>query len=378
MNDMLKSAVMLSILSNPSKSDLWNKLSDSPFDVVRKVTPELLKTQEIIGERYSFNAEKASELIISRCEDKKIRIISIWDDEYPLLLKEIHNPPIVLYLIGKISNIRMISVVGTRNSDIKSDEITKKISVRASSAGFTIVSGMALGIDRSAHIGALSSGGSTVAVLPGGVDVVYPYKNSDLYRMICDSENSAVISEYPPGTGTGQKWTFARRNRLISGLSEAVIIVQAPLKSGAMITAKYAVEQNRDLYVCPGNAFDEKYSGCNDLIRQGAAIFSEMSDLFEEKESALPLPDISVQVKKETKPQEKPVLLNINKENSPIIKESANPVERKIIEDLNSGLIDIDLLIRSNSFTADEVNQAITILEIEGIIIRRGNRLIKS
>ena len=376
MNNILKSAVMLSIISNPSKLGLWNGSVDNPVDMVKKIAPELLKTQEIIGERYSIVAEKASELIIKKCESRKIKIISIWDDAYPLLLKEIHNPPFVLYVKGDISQRRMISVVGTRNSDSKSEEIAKRISVRASAAGYAIVSGMAMGIDRCAHIGALDAGGSTVAVLPGGVDVVYPYKNSDLYRMIFESETSAIISEYPPGIGTGQKWTFARRNRIISGLSEAVIVVQAPSKSGAMITAKYAIEQNRDLFVCPGNAFDEKYSGCNELIRQGAAIFSDMSDLFDEEDGAnFQQPEVTVSTKKEIKTDEKQFVQNLSKEDILVLPEFKTDVENKIYNELAEGVVEIDDFIRRNNFSADEVNTAITTFEIEGYLLRRGNQL---
>ncbi len=377
-NEVLESAVTLSVLSTPSKLGLWNGLSGSPVDMVRRLSAELLKTQEIIALKYSPAAEKAAGMIISRCSDKNIKIITLWDDTYPELLKEIHNPPIVLYVVGDLPRSRMISVVGTRNSDSKSEEITDKISIRAASAGYTIVSGMALGIDRSAHIGALNSSGSTLAVLPGGVDVVYPYKNSDLYKKISQSVNCGIISEYPPGIGTGQKWTFAKRNRIISGLSEAVIVVQAPLKSGAMITAKYAIEQNRDLYVCPGNAFDEKYSGCNELIRQGAAIFSDMSDLFGEEELDVQHGEFTPPVKREIRIPEKQLILKPEDSENQILPEFKTPVEMQINEELKSGVIDIDDFIRRNNFSADEVNHGIITLEIEGYISRRGNRLFRS
>jgi DNA processing protein len=375
-SEILKSAVALSIISTPSKLGLWNWISGSPVDIVRSLPAELLKTQDIIAAKYSSAADRASEKIIGRCINKNIKIITLWDELYPVLLKEIHNPPIVLYVIGDLPQSRMISLVGTRNSDSKSEEITDKISIRAASAGYTIVSGMALGIDRSAHIGALNANGSTVAVLPGGVDVIYPFKNSDLYKMISCSGNCAIISEYPPGIGTGQKWTFAKRNRIISGLSEAVIVIQAPLKSGAMITAKYAIEQNRDLYVCPGNAFDEKYSGCNELIRQGAAIFSDMSDLFGEDEENM-YGEFNPPVKREIRMPEKQLIFNVENDKTPVVPEFKTPVEIRINEELNKGVIDIDDFIRRNNFSADEVNRGIITLEIEGFISRRGNRLFK-
>jgi len=377
MKDMIKSAVTLSILSAPSKLGMWDELSFPPEEILKRLMYNDLKTQEIIAREYSLNSVKASDLIIERCIRKKINIVTIWDQEYPQLLKEIHNPPLVLYSTGEITGSKMISIVGTRDSDAKSEEITKIISQQAAMAGYTIVSGMAFGIDRNAHIGALMSGGRTVAVLPGGVDVVYPYKNIDLYKMILESGFSAVISEYPPGIGSGQKWTFARRNRIISGVSGIVIVIQASLKSGAMITARYAIEQNRDLFVCPGNAFDEKYSGCHELIRQGAAVFFDMSDLF---------PDY----KGDTEPLKFRAFDKKEPENTAKVKKDVEFKDEvcypagitgraalKIYEDLQNGVIYVDNFIRRYNFSADEVNQAVTSLEIAGYIDRIGNRVSK-
>jgi len=378
MEDTLKSAVILSILSNPSKLGLWDNPFLPPSVILKKLPVEKFKVQEIIELKYSKITDKAADLIIERCIRKKIRIVTIWDDEYPRLLKEIHNPPIVLYLSGELAENRMISIVGTRNSDEKSEEITAKIAENASLLGCTVVSGMALGIDRNAHLGALKGPGGTIAVLPGGIDVIYPYKNSDIYRMISESAHSALISEYPPGIGTGQKWTFARRNRIISGMSEVVIVVQAPIKSGAMITARYAIEQNRDLFVCPGNAFDEKYSGSNELIRQGAAIFSDMNDLFNDEESGRESFKICIPDKKDLmKSEEIESKVNSNEVDS-LPDDITGKVEIRILEELKNDLINIDEFIRRNAFSADEVNQGITVLEISGYIERKGSRLYKS
>jgi len=373
MENILKSAVTLSILAAPSKLGLWNSLPVPSVELLKRLIFDNLKTQEIIAGKYSANPDKASDLIIERCIKQQVRIITIWDKEYPQLLKEIHNPPLVLYLSGTITGSRMISVVGTRDSDEKSEEITRKISSTGVHAGYTIVSGMAAGIDRNAHLGALNAGGKTIAVLPGGVDIIYPYKNKDIYARILKSGQSAVISEYPPGIGTGQKWTFARRNRIISGLSEAVIVVQAPVKSGAMITARYAVEQNRDLFVCPGNAFDEKYGGCNELIRDGAAIFSDMNDFFPASD-----PEYNPDQKQELDSKKCKIIDNQKKNNTvnvnlPDIFEFTGNVEIAIYEELKKGKLEIDNFIRTNTFTVDEVNQGITLLEIAGYIEKKGN-----
>lgn len=375
MKEFIKSAVTLSIISSPARHGLWNNITLPPGQLLKNLGPEELKTQEIIAWKYSLNPFRAADRIIERCCDKKIKIVTIWDREYPELLKQIHNPPLVLYVRGKIPCGRMISIVGTRDSDPKAEEITRKISSAAAAAGYTVVSGMAMGIDRNAHLGAINSGGSTVAVLPGGVDIVYPGSNSDIYRMITESDNSAVISEYPPGTGTGQKWTFARRNRLISGISESVLLVQAPMKSGAMITARYAIEQNRELYVCPGNAFDEKYSGCHQLIKEGAAVFSDMGDLFPANDRY----SISVSVPVDDKGN---FVKAVNKKEADLDHTTDVPEVplnhgRNLYEDLKNGIPEIDKYIRMNNFSVYEVNQAITVLEIEGVIERIGNRVYK-
>ena len=367
MKDLTTAAVTLSIISTPSRFGLWDALSDSPDVILKRLLSNELKTQEIIASKYSFDALKAADLIIARCRSKKIKIITIWDNQYPELLKQIHNPPLVLYAIGDIPGRKMVSIVGTRDSDEKAEEITKRISEGAVTSGYTVVSGMAIGIDRNAHLGALVSGGSTVAVLPGGVDIVYPGKNIDIYKMILKSESSAVISEYPPGIGTGQKWTFARRNRIISGISGAVIIIQAPLKSGAMITARYAIDHNRDLFVCPGNAFDIKYSGCHELIKQGAAIFSDMKDLFSEIE---PKTGFTVFEKKDI------INTGIDGKNAEL-KDDIGETGLKIYEELKNGFLEIDQFIRMNYLSAEEVNRSITFLEVAGYIERRGNRIYK-
>lgn len=378
MDEKLKYAVTLSIISASSKLLLWDRLKLHPEKIPEEVNPSDLKVQEIICRKYSNNADKAAFSIIENCIKNKIKIITIWDTGYPELLREIHNPPLVLYVKGALLQNKMISIVGTRNSDRKAEEVAERISECASLMGCTVVSGMALGIDRYAHLGALKAGGCTLAVLPGGVDIVYPYKNSDIYKTITESETSAVISEYPPGIGEAQKWTFAKRNRIISGLSEVVIIVQAPVKSGAMITARYAIEHNRELLVCPGNSFDENYSGCHQLIKQGAVLFSDMKDLF---------PDINLNCK-----QEKNNLHDLKHEKKNVKNVKQKDIDEDVICDDNlSGLventiyreiqnreIDIDEFIRSNDFSAEEVNRGITFLEIAGRIERRGNKLFKS
>jgi len=380
MKDRTKSAIILSILSSPAKIGLWNRLKSMPEDILSSIPIPQLITSGIINKKYSDDPMVSAEQIIGRCENTGIKIITLWDEQFPYLLKQIDHPPLVLYIKGELNDKKMISIVGTRNSDKMSEYITKRISEEISKAGYTVVSGMALGIDRWAHIGALQSGGSTIAVLPGGVDKIYPAKNSDIYRMIYESKDSAVISEYPPGIDVYQKWAFVKRNRIISGLSEQVIIVQAPVKSGAMITAKFAIDQNRELFVCPGNTFDDKYSGCHELIKQGAVLFSSMNDLFTDSvydgyERKLFETDggsgvLAVPLIKQGQETAK-----ADKKDMELEKKFSNIIEQKIWEELRIGNIEIDKFIRKNNFPVDEVNEAVTLLEISGYITRRGNMI---
>lgn len=375
MENLLKPAVMLSIITSPVKLGISNLLNGNPCDILKRLEHEKLVTPDFISAKYSRDLSVCAEQIIDTCIRQRVNIVTIWDDSYPVLLKEIHNPPVVLYVAGEFVKKVMISIVGTRSSDQRSEYIAARISGAAVQSGYTVVSGMAAGIDRAAHLGALDSSGDTVAVMPGGVDMIYPSKNIDLYRRITESQGSAIISELPPGTAITQKWTFVRRNRIISGLSEALVVVQAPLKSGAMITAGYALEQNRRLLACPGNAFDDRYSGCNELIKQGAEILSDITDLFPDRlfplnEQVLINPEVSADL---SAGKRKGIILNRNE----IPEDLTGDIEKTLFKELQNGAVEVDEFIRKHRFTAEEVNRGITILEISGYLERRGGRILK-
>ncbi|HOP30773.1 MAG TPA: DNA-processing protein DprA [Spirochaetota bacterium] len=380
-NDLTLSAVYLSILSSQARLGLYDRLWSDPREIKSQLNKSQCIIQDHIAEIYGRDPLRASEMILERCYKKNISVIALPDERYPTLLREIHRPPFIIYARGEISNGRMISIVGTRNSDRLSEEITLKLSSTLSAAGYCIVSGMAYGIDRFAHLGALKSGGRTIGVLPGGIDSIYPYRNRDIYSMIASSEGSSVISEYPPDIKSGQKWTFARRNRIISGISPAVVVVQAPRGSGAMITARYAIEQNREVFVCPGHAFDDNYEGCHDLIRDGAAIVSRVEDILSVIEPGYGgLIDYSG--KDESDNAVESAVIHIKPESvSSAEQKSADfsrysGIERELLESIASGNADIDSFTRNSSYSPDAVLGAITVLEIEGIITRKGNNLL--
>jgi len=191
-----------------------------------------------------------------------INLISRLDSAYPQSLKNIFDPPETLYVIGDIKFSKAVSVVGTRQLSKRGQENTEIICKELVNRGFTIISGLALGIDAVAHWTAIKNGGKTVAVLGAGVDIIYPPQNRELYFKIIES-GGAIISEIPPGKLSPHSY-FPARNRIISGLSEAIIVTEAQIKSGALITARLAIDQGRDVYAVPGSP------GCDYLIENGA------------------------------------------------------------------------------------------------------------
>ena len=220
--------------------------------------------------------------IVDKCIKFEQSIITFNDIEYPERLRNISNPPCVLYFKGNlpdIENCLAISIVGTRTANSESINTSFEFAYELSKAGALIISGGAIGIDESAHKGALNSGRETVCVLGNGVDVNYPRENSSLRYDI--SRNGVLISEYPPETPPISR-NFPIRNRIISGLSLGTLVIQAGKRSGALITANLAMEQNRDVFSIPGNIKNKLYEGTNNLIKIGAKPATCPMDIIEE------------------------------------------------------------------------------------------------
>jgi len=210
------------------------------------------------------------------------KVIFSCDENYPFLLSQISDAPAVLYVLGneKALSQKTFAMVGSRNASINSKTLTETLAKELTDYGYTIVSGMAIGIDTHAHIGALSSnnceGVKTVAVLAGGVDNIYPQSNTKLYHRII--EQGAIISEMPVGTPPQANF-FPKRNRIVSGLSYGTIVMEASLKSGSLITARFALEQNRDVFAIPNFPLDPRAGGTNMLIKNGATLVEDISDI---------------------------------------------------------------------------------------------------
>lgn len=224
--------------------------------------------------------DKAND-IIEKSKSYGIGILSLFDEEYPFNLKQIDNPPYILYYKGDLKKLRRnsIAVVGTRFPTDKSSKYAFDISSKLSALNISVVSGMAKGIDKEAHIGAISSGANTVAVLGCGIDNVYPSENLKVYNKLI--EKGLIISEFEVGRKP-DKTNFPRRNRIISGLSYAVIMVEASSKSGALITVDFALNQGRDVYIAPYDEKLKEYYGNHKLYKDGAKIAYNILDILED------------------------------------------------------------------------------------------------
>lgn len=214
-------------------------------------------------------------------EQSGITVIPICSPDYPQCLKDIYDPPIVLYVKGSIleSDKLAVAIVGSRRATVYGKSIAERIAQDLAARGLTVVSGGARGIDTAAHKGALAAGGRTIAFLGCGIDVTYPAENKKLFEAM--AESGAVVSEFPLGANP-EPWRFPPRNRLISGMSLGILVCQSPEASGALITAGYAAEQGKDTYAVPGNVDDERNRGCHKLIQEGALLVQEAADILRE------------------------------------------------------------------------------------------------
>lgn len=234
--------------------------------------------EEIISKRSEIDLNLEWE----KLEKEKIKVITIKDKDYPKLLKEIYDPPPLLYYQGILEEDEFsLAVVGTRKIGLYGKQVTSQIVKDLALNGITIISGLALGIDALAHQTTLAVKGRTIAVLGSGLDWqnIYPAENRYLVKNIIENKG-LVISEYPIGT-LPLKYHFPYRNRIISGLCLGTLVVEAPLDSGALLTAKYALEQNREVFAIPGDIYHQNSEGTNNLIKMGAKLVSTASDILE-------------------------------------------------------------------------------------------------
>jgi len=282
----------------------------------------------------------------------KIEVVKKSSRDYPKILKEIHNAPKQLYIRGSLPKDHNLNfaIVGTRAASDYGRTLAFKIAKELAELGFNIVSGLALGIDTQAHLGALEGKGKTIAVMGSAIDdnSIYPSENLNLVKKIISS-GGAVISEYEPGTKS-EIWFFPERNRIIAGLSQGVLVVEAPEKSGALITARLALEQNREVFAIPGSIFSKNSFGANNLIKSGAKMVTSVDDILEE----LNLTNLKTMSLRDISRREK--------------KEKLNPEEKLILGIIEKEPIHIDKICKISKMAAGQVLSIVSVLEIKGII----------
>lgn len=261
------------------------ELFKNPEIIYMLTKDELLKIdgigEETANNIISLKNERLLNYHINYMLKNNIDIINIEDEEYPKILKEIHDPPISLYIRGDkdILNDRNIGIVGCRDCTEYGKKAAKYFAYNLSKHRINVVSGLAKGIDSYSHIGCLAAGGKTIAVVGNGLDTIYPKENIELANNIIIN-GGAIISEYPCGTKP-DKMNFPARNRIISGVSSGIIVVEAKEKSGTLITVDFALEQGRDVFVVPGNINCTNSVGTNELIKQGAKVVTTYEDVIE-------------------------------------------------------------------------------------------------
>ena len=350
--------------------------------------------------------------ILETCENLHISILTFQDAMYPNRLKNIADPPLVLYYKGKLPEfdaLPVIAVVGTRDATPYGLKTAKNLGAQISRCGGLVISGLATGIDAMAMRGALSAGKPVVGLMGCGVDVVYPTYNRSL--LLDTQRYGCLLSEFPPGTPP-YKWNFPKRNRIISGLSCGVVVVEAPKRSGALITASQAAEQGRDVFVIPGNVDVAACAGSNALLRDGAIavstgwdILSEYTALFPDviKKDGLPslqtlYPDEETAIRAAERPAEKvaqkPRFLKKNgaaeskTDKKPIDNETKSPYsekidtedpaltgdERAILALLRDGERLVDDVIAESGLPSGVVLSTLTLLEVKGMIRRLPGR----
>lgn len=365
-----------------------------------RILPEL--TDAVCQSLMDKSLDKAWN-IIETCKRKAIHILTYQDAAYPSRLKNISDPPMVFYYKGRLPDFDaqpFIGVVGTRGATAYGLTAAQKMGYQIACCGGALVSGAAEGIDAAAMSGALSGNGTVVGILGCGADVVYPASNRALFADM--SRYGCLLSEFVPGTPP-YGWNFPKRNRIISGLSNGVLVVEAPRKSGSLITAELALEQGRDVFVIPGNIDSPNSAGSNALLREGAVAVSSGWDMVGEYEASFP---------GKIHPSEQPGLAAMSEESDPLVADTVttptpkkektvvdrkktidkdkiqpysgeekklpqlNEQEQRIVNELTQGERLTDDVIAATGIAAGQMLGVLTMLEIKGVISRLpGNRI---
>lgn len=328
--------------------------------------------------------DRANE-ILGDCDRLGIRILTIRDSGYPVRLRNIYDPPLLLYVQGRMPLFDeevSITMVGTRETSLYAQQAAEKLAFQLAGLGAVVVSGLARGGDSAAHRGALRSGGLTAAVIAGGHDVIYPPENGQLYADI--AARGVILSEYPPGTSHSGRH-FPVRNRILSGLSVATVVVEAPARSGALITADRALDQGRDVFAIPGHMWDESCAGSNRLLRDGAGLITDAWDILRHYTALYPGRIKGIRPEeperyggeepppkpeKKEKPEKAPPLPVLD------LRESGSLTDDQIniLRALNGRTLQVDDIIDETQIPARRVLSALTVLELDGRVTQSAGK----
>lgn len=337
------------------------EIYETPEALYHIAAEELKQFPEDFKKKIQNRDLAQAEQIIAECHKKHINIVTYEDERYPQRLKNIPDYPYVIYHFGKwydFDRLPALAVVGTRNCTPYGKAVAEGFSKELSRHGMLIVSGLALGVDAHAHLGALKAGGETVAVLGSGIDVIYPKANKDVFDLIY--AHGAVLSEYPPGTPV-KKYYFPARNRLISALSLGVLVVEAGKGSGSLITANCALEQGKDVFAVPDSILSQNSEGSLALIQQGAKCVARIEDILVEYEG-----QYSFRRTETKKPEEE---TNEMKQSEFIGSfQNLNETEKLVLESLSSKPLLADDIVNATGLSAAQVISAMTMLEIKGAV----------
>ncbi|SES67115.1 DNA processing protein [Natronincola peptidivorans] len=319
-------------------TELWHAKEAEIYEVLqnhRIIADKLLKTRN----------KQYLEKVLTETNSDAYKIVTILDSDYPEKLKSIYNPPYVIYIKGIADfNKPLIAIVGARKSTPYGRWAAKKFARELTEWGVGVVSGLALGIDAEGHKGALEEKGYTIGVLGCGIDTFYPSSNYHLFKQL--EESGCIISEYGPGIEP-LKHHFPARNRIISGLSDGVVVIEAGEKSGTLITVGFALEQGKDVYALPGNINNNQSKGTNKLIREGAKILLDTEDIIEELRYKYDLSN----TKKEWE-----------------IQEMLSNDEMRVFDIIKRQPTHIDVISYKTGIGISELSTILTILELKGLI----------
>jgi DNA processing protein len=341
LNESKKSALFLRhILSERKLLALWEscgtfeKAWNAGAEDLKKAGFDKSEVEGFFRKRESLNLRE----VLKELEENECSLLTLEEDDYPELLREISLPPPVLFFKGKPVKdyFFLVGIVGTRKPTAYGRSLARELGRELSRAGVGVVSGLARGVDKEAHYGALEGEGKTIAVLGCGVDIIYPFHNAKLYKLI--SEEGTILSEFPLGTSP-HSFNFPQRNRIISGLSRGVVVVEAGERSGALITAHFALEQNREVFALPGSVRSKMSKGPHRLIKEGACLVEDAFDILQE---------FGVEVKIER------------------AEEKVSDGENRILSALEFEPRRIDEIAQISKMSVPEVLSCLTLLELKG------------